>query len=96
MEYLSERSYSILTCAQFVVGSNGTVDVQYNKGGVPTILVPTSVLENSGFCGNSEVVVQDTKGQLASSALSHLTSPASSFAFFLLFVFGLVNSGISL
>ncbi|KIP10336.1 glycoside hydrolase family 13 protein [Phlebiopsis gigantea 11061_1 CR5-6] len=86
----------ILTCSQFVVGSNGTVDVQYNKGGVPTILVPTSVLENSGFCGNSEVVVQDTKGQLASSALSHLTTPASSFAFFLLLVFGLVNSGIGL
>lgn len=82
--------HSILTCTQWVVGSNGTVSVQYTKGGVPTILVPDTVLQNSGICGHSDAVVPQTKGQLASSALSDLTRPVSTLAVFLLFAFGLV------
>ncbi|EIN07658.1 glycoside hydrolase family 13 protein [Punctularia strigosozonata HHB-11173 SS5] len=41
----------VLTCQQFVVGSNGTVVVNYALGGRPTILVPTQTLKGSGICG---------------------------------------------
>lgn len=87
----------ILTCTQHVVGSNGTVEVEYSKGGVPTILVPTSILENSGICGQGNVAVQQTKAQIVSSALSDvLARPMSGFAVAALFLLGLFNSGIGL
>ncbi|KAI0273856.1 glycoside hydrolase family 13 protein [Gloeopeniophorella convolvens] len=41
---------SILTCTQWAVGSNGTVEVQYTKGGAPVILVPDDILQGSGLC----------------------------------------------
>lgn len=87
---------SILSCRQWAVGSNGTVDVEYTRGGVPVILVPDSVLQNSGLCGNSDVVVQQLKGQLASSALAGLRAPAPGLAVFVLFVLGLVSSGFAM
>lgn len=42
---------NILTCTPWVVGSNGTVDVEYTLGGQPVILLPESDLAGSGFCG---------------------------------------------
>ncbi|KAG1882923.1 glycoside hydrolase family 13 protein [Suillus subluteus] len=44
---------NILTCQQWPVGSNGTIDAQYSLGGVPLVLYPTALLQNSGLCGNS-------------------------------------------
>lgn len=42
--------FSVLTCVNWVVGSNGTVDVEYTRGGQPVILLPESDLAGSGFC----------------------------------------------
>ncbi|KAG2080264.1 glycoside hydrolase family 13 protein [Suillus cothurnatus] len=43
---------NILTCRQWPVGSNGTIDAQYSLGGVPLVLYPTALLQGSGLCGN--------------------------------------------
>lgn len=50
---LIRSSCSILTCAQWPVGSNGTIDVEYSLGGVPVVLIPMSDLTGSGLCGYS-------------------------------------------
>ncbi|KAH6918774.1 alpha-amylase [Coprinopsis sp. MPI-PUGE-AT-0042] len=42
---------NILTCQQWVVGTQGAVEVQYSLGGVPVILMPSSLLDGSGMCG---------------------------------------------
>ncbi|KXN90497.1 Alpha-amylase 1 [Leucoagaricus sp. SymC.cos] len=44
---------NILTCQQWVVGSKGFLDVEYTKGGVPVILMPSNFLQGSGLCGNT-------------------------------------------
>ena len=66
--------------------------VQYSLGGVPTILVPNSVLEGSGICGEvNEESVPQSKGQLAtSSALTELKRPASIILSLALFAVGLM------
>ncbi|KAG1748968.1 glycoside hydrolase family 13 protein [Suillus paluster] len=51
----------ILTCQQWPVGSNGTIDAQYSLGGVPIVLYPTDLLQNSGLCGNSGPLTGSTK-----------------------------------
>ncbi|THH31745.1 hypothetical protein EUX98_g2435 [Antrodiella citrinella] len=56
----------ILSCRQYVIGSNGTLSVEYTLGGQAKVLVPDSYLTNSGLCGSEVEVVQQTKGQLAS------------------------------
>lgn len=87
----------VLSCKQWAVGSNGTVEVEYTRGGQPVILVPDSILQNSGLCGFNPVVQQQQlKGQLASSALEQLRRPTSAVVLFLLFVLGLVSSGIGI
>lgn len=48
-----DKFASILSCKQWAVGSNGTVEVQYTKGGTSVILVPDDVLDGSGICGGS-------------------------------------------
>jgi alpha-amylase len=88
--------FSILSCQQFVVGSNGSLEVEYSKGGMAHILVPRDLLENSGICTVNDPVVQEAKGQLASSALSDMTRPLSSLGLFILFVLGLFGSGVGL
>jgi len=50
----SFSSHDILTCKQVAVGSNGSVEVEYTKGGTPTVLVPDDILEGSGLCGATE------------------------------------------
>ncbi|KAG9318337.1 alpha-amylase [Chiua virens] len=47
---------NILNCAQWPVGSNGTIDVEYTKGGVPIILVPIDKLKGTGLCGYNTLV----------------------------------------
>ncbi|KAI0698482.1 alpha-amylase [Cytidiella melzeri] len=82
----------ILTCTQHVVGSNGTLAVQYSLGGVPTVLVPQSVLQGSGICGQADDTVSAGQGQLAatSSALSILGNPAMVVVTLAVLAFGLV------
>jgi alpha-amylase len=46
----SDSISSILSCKQWAVGSNGSVEVQYTKGGSPVILVPDDILHGSGLC----------------------------------------------
>jgi alpha-amylase len=48
-----DKILSILSCKQWAVGSNGTVEVQYTKGGTSVILVPDDILDGSGLCGGS-------------------------------------------
>jgi alpha-amylase len=43
---------SILSCRQWVVGSNGTVEVEYSKGGKAVILIPSSLLSHSDICAD--------------------------------------------
>jgi len=45
---------NIFTCEQWAVGSGGSMEVQYTLGGVPVILVPSSMLSSSGMCGSEE------------------------------------------
>jgi len=52
----------VLSCRQWSVGSNGTVEVEYSEGGKAVILVPSSLLVNSGICGNSVVATVDSSG----------------------------------
>ncbi|KAI0085427.1 alpha-amylase [Irpex rosettiformis] len=81
-----------LTCKQYVVGSNGTLSVQYSLGGVPTILVPESVLQGSGICGSSNTgAIEQTQGQLTtSSALTEVQRPATAMIALALFALGLI------
>ncbi|KAJ3528036.1 hypothetical protein NM688_g8046 [Phlebia brevispora] len=86
----------VLSCRQFAVGSNGTVQVEYTKGGQPVILIPESILWNSGLCSFSTdtSVQQQPKSQLVSSALEHFRKPASGIVLIILFVLGLVLLGV--
>lgn len=79
---------SILTCEQYVVGSNGTLEVSYTKGGVPTVLVPSYLLKNSGLCGYvNQSAAQGTQVSVESGAYLGSRSPTSSIsAIVLLFV----------
>ncbi|KIJ69594.1 glycoside hydrolase family 13 protein [Hydnomerulius pinastri MD-312] len=52
---------NILTCAQWPVGSNGTIDVEYSRGGVPVVLIPSNYLQGSGLCGNTSPAQGSTK-----------------------------------
>lgn len=53
--YLASASLTnVLTCEQWPVGSNGTINAQYSLGGVPLVLYPTTLLQDSGLCGNSD------------------------------------------
>ncbi|TFY81305.1 hypothetical protein EWM64_g2707 [Hericium alpestre] len=46
----ADTFYSIFTCKQYAVGSNGTLEVQYTLGGVPVVLVPNDIIKDAGFC----------------------------------------------
>ncbi|KAF7800248.1 hypothetical protein EIP86_011495 [Pleurotus ostreatoroseus] len=87
----------IVSCRQYAVGSNGSIEVEYTKGGQATIIIPDTVLQNSGICGfNAVAVTQQTKAQLASAAFEQLRRPESGIVLFVLFVLGLVSAGVSL
>ncbi|TCD68229.1 hypothetical protein EIP91_011298 [Steccherinum ochraceum] len=67
----------ILSCRQYVVGSNGTLSVEYTLGGQAKVIVPTTSLQNSGICGAQIQAVQQTTGQLADNAAGRLSVPHS-------------------
>ena len=85
--------YSILSCKQFVVGSNGTLSVEYSLGGQAKVIVPSTLLQNSGLCGAEIEAGSMPKGQLASGA-----SPSSTFSSSVLLIaitfLGLVGSSL--
>ncbi|KAI9446615.1 glycoside hydrolase family 13 protein [Lactarius indigo] len=59
----SYSSTDILSCKQYAVGSGGTVEVEYSKGGKPVILVPDEILEGSKLCraaNQGQVIVNST------------------------------------
>ena len=86
-----------MTCTQFAVGSKGSVDVEYSKGGRPVVLVPNSVLQNSGLCTFSTAIVQpEPKGQLAEASGALRRPVVSGVVLFILFVLGLVFSEVGL
>ncbi|KAI0646787.1 alpha-amylase [Trametes meyenii] len=70
----------ILTCRQYAVGSNGSVEVEYSKGGVPVILVPDDMLDNSGLCGHALATVTE-KGAQSTVNTNGASAPATPFAF---------------
>jgi len=43
----------VLTCTEWVTGSNGTLVAEYSNGGVANILIPSNLLKNSSLCGNT-------------------------------------------
>ncbi|TFK25058.1 alpha-amylase [Coprinopsis marcescibilis] len=75
---VSMRLTNVVTCQQWVVGSGGSIDVDYSLGGVPVILLPSNQLEGSGLCGEQLDEVKRSGGQadpLGSSALSFRSRP---------------------
>ncbi|KAI9466045.1 alpha-amylase [Lactarius psammicola] len=58
-------STDILSCKQYAVGSGGTVEVEYSKGGKPVILVPDDILEGSTLCraaSQGQTVINNSNG----------------------------------
>ncbi|CCM03833.1 uncharacterized protein FIBRA_05982 [Fibroporia radiculosa] len=41
----------ILSCAEYAVGSNGTLEISYIEGGAPAVLIPNNLLRDSNLCG---------------------------------------------
>ena len=61
--------FRILTCTQYVVGSNGTIEVQYSLGGRPAIFALSSDIAGSGVCGSG-----DSDGSDSGSSLTSVSS----------------------
>jgi len=60
----------ILSCNQHITGSNGTLIMDYsNTGGVPTVLIPDSLLTGSGFCGHNEAAAPQGHAQATNTGL---------------------------
>jgi len=78
----STATTNILTCEQWATGSDGTIEAEYTKGGVPVIIIPTVLLAGSNMCGFTVA-----EGQ-TSDAFSYLKRPAI-FWMFLFFILGL-------
>ncbi|KAH9951493.1 alpha-amylase [Amylocystis lapponica] len=82
----------IVSCKEYVVGSNGTLAMEYSKGGVPGIFIPSSTLKGSGICGNVDVTASGQMAQGANAAYSHsrasITLLLSGLALFGLISFG--------
>ncbi|KAJ8584457.1 glycoside hydrolase family 13 protein [Rhizopogon salebrosus TDB-379] len=68
---------NVLTCQQWAVGSNGTIDAQYTLGGVPIVLYPSNLLQNSGLCGNSAPATGSTKFVSSAIPVRHPVVPFS-------------------
>jgi alpha-amylase len=87
----STPTTDILTCKQYAVGSSGTIDVSYVMGGQPVVLVPNSMLYDSGICSSNVDVAHGGNRQTtsantsASGALGHASVNGITF-FFSLFV----------
>ncbi|KAK0448344.1 glycoside hydrolase family 13 protein [Desarmillaria tabescens] len=63
--------FDIFDCDQWVVGSQGSLDVEYTKGGRPVVLVRSDVLELSDICSDQVGVgIVHAAGTSASSTSS--------------------------
>lgn len=51
------------------------VDAQYTLGGVPTILIPSDMLNGSGLCGNELQTTADNGGKAAALNAANSLSP---------------------
>ncbi|PIL23741.1 ATP-binding cassette transporter [Ganoderma sinense ZZ0214-1] len=74
------------TTDQFAIGSGGTLEVSYVKGGKPAVIVPDVLLAGSGICGHTLTTTSSTgSAQEASSSngaqLQKLGSVAMSAAY---------------
>ena len=72
---------SILTCAQWVVGSEGTLVTQYTLGGVPSILIPLQLLNGSGLCNTELGVIAGNGGKAGALNANAGSSQFSSSSF---------------
>ncbi|CAL1703970.1 unnamed protein product [Somion occarium] len=88
----SLRMTDVLSCTQFVVGSNGTLSVGYSKGGQAKVIVPSDLLDNSDLCGHVDEVEQQSQGQLASTAFFELRRPSATASY--VFLFGITFLGL--
>jgi len=68
---------NVLTCQQWVVGAQGTVDAQYTLGGVPNILIPSDMLDGSGLCGTELKTTASNGGKAAALSSSMRLAPLS-------------------
>ena len=88
----------MLSCREYAVGSGGTVNVEYSSGGQAVVLVPDSVLQNSGLCqfvnANVAAAQPSEKVQQASSAFEQLRRPVSGAALLVLIAAGSMASGL--
>lgn len=62
---------SVVTCREWQVGSGGMVTVEYTKGGVAVVLVPTALLASSGVCDANATQSGITVISKQASASSH-------------------------
>ena len=74
-------SFSILSCTQYAVGSNGTVEVNYSSGGKAVILVPDDILAGSMLCSPTS---QGNDGLNSTSDGRHLNVPVATIVFAIL------------
>lgn len=81
----STATTNILTCQEWAIGARGMLDVEYTKGGVPVILVPTPLLKGSGICGNTAAA--GTKGTSVQSSSSLRNSSFSWISFSVALIF---------
>nr|VWO98713.1 N/A [Ganoderma boninense] len=56
----STPTTDILSCSQFAIGSGGTLEVSYVKGGKPAVIVPDALLAGSGICGHTLTTTTST------------------------------------
>lgn len=63
--------HSILSCTQFVIGSGGTLEVGYVKGGKPAVIVPDALLSGSGICGHTLTTTTSSTGSTQESSSSN-------------------------
>ncbi|KAF8510219.1 alpha-amylase [Hysterangium stoloniferum] len=72
----STPTMDILSCKEWDVGSNGTLSVEYSKGGRAVVLLPISDLHDSGLCGYGPASAFSSTVQ-KSSAVCTILSPGS-------------------
>jgi len=85
----STATTNILTCEQWATGSGGSIDVEYTKGGVPVILIPTTLLAGSGMCGFNAAAAAQGKTAVSSDASPSNYLQTMTFWIFLSFILGL-------
>lgn len=92
MHLIAFSLYRVLSCQQYPVGSNGTIEMSYSAGGKAAIFTVNDDLKNSGLCGNS---APSTTGEgLASQKSGGLKGPKftpATFVLTLILIWGLMS-----